>query len=149
MSGHTDVSTIGGETGPNFLGSGDNQFDLVRAGWKYVPTTHLLVETHAAFMDESFHERNFFAQPLSSENYGEWIAGTRSTWNWLSNQVLETGYTARRIRDSGSDPFLTIRPAHSVPGGFLWEHGPPPDSLCPADSQLLASAVARDGRFAL
>ncbi|HKT49160.1 MAG TPA: TonB-dependent receptor [Candidatus Angelobacter sp.] len=106
LSGHTDVSTIGGEVGPNFLGSGDSQFDLARAGWKYVPTPHLLVETHAAFMDESFHQRNSFSQPLSSENYGEWIAGTRSTWNWLPNHVLETGYTARRIRDGGNDFFF-------------------------------------------
>lgn len=106
LSGHTDVSTIGGDVGPNFLGSGDNRFDLARAGWKYVPTPHLLVETHAAFMDESFHERNSFAQPLSSENYGEWIAGIMSTWSWLSNHVLEAGYTARRIRDGGNDFFF-------------------------------------------
>ena len=103
LSGHTDVSTIGGDVGPNFLGSGDNHFDLARAGWKYVPTPHLLLETHAAFMDQSFHERNSFAQPLSSANYGEWVAGTRSTWDWLPNHVLEAGYTARRIRDGGND----------------------------------------------
>ena len=106
LSGHTNVSKIGGEVGPNFLGSGNNQFDLARAGWKYVVTPHLLVDTHAAFMDESFHEKNSFAQPLSSENYGEWIAGTRSTWNWLPNNVLEAGYTARRIRDGGNDFFF-------------------------------------------
>ncbi len=103
LSGHTDVSTIGGDVGANLLGSGDNRFDLARAGWKYVATPQLLVETHAAFMDESFRERNSFAQPLSSENYGEWIAGTRSTWSWLPSHILEAGYTARRIRDGGSD----------------------------------------------
>lgn len=106
LSGHTDVSKIGGAIGPNFLGSGDNQFDLVRGGWKFVPSPHLLLETHGAYLDEGFHEKNSFAQPLGSELYGEWIGGTRSTWSWLPDHVLEIGYTARRIRDGGTNFFF-------------------------------------------
>jgi hypothetical protein len=106
LSGHTDVSKIGGSVGPNFLGSGDNQFDLARAGWKLVAGPNLLVDTHVAYIDESFRERNSFTQPLSSELYGEWIGGTATTWNWMSGHVLEAGYAARRIRDGGNSVFF-------------------------------------------
>lgn len=102
LSGHTDVAKIGGITGLNSTGKGSNQIDLVRAGWNFAVSPRLLLETHGAYLDESFDERNAAGLPLNGEHYGEWIAGTRSTWNWLNGHVLETGYVARRLREGSS-----------------------------------------------
>ena len=102
LSGHTDVAKIGGLTGLNSTGTGSNQIDLARAGWKFAVSPRLLLETHGAYLDESFDERNTSDMPLNGEHYGEWVAGTRTTWGWLNGHVLEAGYVARRLRDGAS-----------------------------------------------
>jgi hypothetical protein len=106
LSGHTDVKRNDATPQANVLGSGNNQFDLSRAGWRYMVSPKLLVETHAAYLDQRFEELNPFGQLLGTEYYGEWLGGTQATWNWSSNQVLEAGYTARRLRDGGTNVSL-------------------------------------------
>lgn len=106
LSGHTDLNRHDAIPRADLLGSGDNQFDLSRVGWKYVVSAKLLLETHAAYLDERFEELNPFGQLLGNEYYGEWLGGTKATWNWRSDQVLEAGYTARRLRDGGTNNFF-------------------------------------------
>lgn len=132
LSGHTDVAKIGGLTGPNSTGKGSNQIDLARAGWNFAVSPRLLLETHGAYLDQSFDERNTAGLPLSGEHYGEWVAGTRTTWSWFSGHVLEAGYIARRLRD-GLSTF-----------SFNETSGAPDFSLTSAGTGLRQTAYAQN-----
>src|SRR5262249_25142793 len=33
--------------------------------------------------------------------YGEWVGQTRTSWSWGKDQLLEAGFTGRRLRESG------------------------------------------------
>jgi hypothetical protein len=106
LLGHTDVTHR--ETNPdaNTLNTGGNDLDVLRLGWRFTATPHLLLDTHASYIRERFDVRNFSDQILNTDYYGEWEGGARATWNWNKDHVLEAGYTGRRLRDSGFFQFF-------------------------------------------
>ncbi len=99
LNGHTDINRTVSGADPNELTTGGSDFTLVRLGWRSVITPHLLVETHGVYVRQSSEQKNPSDQLLSSEYYGEWVGGTRTTWSWREGNILEAGYTARQLRD--------------------------------------------------
>ena len=99
IDGHTNLDQSGTIFDLNSLKSGTNDFTLARLGWKFAVTQHLLLDTRGAYIRQRTATRNFADQPLSADYYGEWVGGTRAVWNWGGDRVLESGYTARRLRD--------------------------------------------------
>jgi hypothetical protein len=70
---------------------------MARVGWRWTVNPHLLVDTHAAFLESPFTVRNVFLQNLQDEHYNEAVAGSTVVWSWRQNHVLEGGWTARRV----------------------------------------------------
>jgi hypothetical protein len=106
LLGHTDVNHTEINPDANTLNTGGNDLDLLRFGWRFTATPHLLLDTHASYIRQRFDIRNFSDQILNTDYYGEWESGTRVTWNWNKDHVLETGYTGRRLRDAGYSSFF-------------------------------------------
>jgi len=116
MDGHTDINRTVPDNDPNALLAGGNDFTLARLGWRSLITPHLLLETHGVYMRETFAQKNPFSQLLSRESYGEWVGGTRATWSWREGNVLEAGYTARRLRDGQTQFEYTDQGPVQLPG---------------------------------
>jgi hypothetical protein len=120
LDGHTNVSDSSAIT-VNDLSTGGNDFTLARLGWRYTVTPHLLFDTQGAYIRQTFLTRNLAHQILSTDYYGEWVGQTRASWNWTKNQVLEAGFTGRRLRDSGySQDFSELDPATLQPRPLLF-----------------------------
>jgi hypothetical protein len=107
LAAHTDLDQVNTDPGPNSLSTGGNDFNLARVGWRYAVTPHLLLDSEGAYIRQRFDTRNPFDQVLSTDYYGEWVGGTHAVWNWRKDHVLEAGYTARRLRDSGYSLFFS------------------------------------------
>ncbi|MCU1311629.1 MAG: hypothetical protein JWO20_2754, partial [Candidatus Angelobacter sp.] len=104
--GHTDLSRRF-PADFNQTASGDSNFALARAGWRFAASPRLLVESHAAYLDQSFRKANADGLFLNQDAYGEWVGGTSVVWNWSKDNVLEAGWTGRGLRNSGSSTFFT------------------------------------------
>jgi hypothetical protein len=104
--GHTDMhdSTA---TEINSFASGRSDFALARAGWRWAVSPHLLVDARAAFFREPEELRNPSNQILQTADHQEWVGGTGVTWNWASDDVLEAGWTTRRVAESLSQVTYT------------------------------------------
>lgn len=97
--GHTSMhdSSV---TDVNGFASGKSDFMLARVGWRWAATPKLLVDARAAFFREPYSLRNPEHQPVSNNDYREWIGGGNITWNWARSQLLEAGWTIRHIGES-------------------------------------------------
>jgi len=101
LVGHTDFNHSEPSPDANTLTTGANDLDLLRLGWRFAASPNLLLDTHASYIRQRFDTRNFSDVILNTDYYGEWEGGTRAAWSWSKDHVLEAGYTARRLRDSG------------------------------------------------
>jgi hypothetical protein len=118
IGGRTDAELVHAMAplGANDFKHGINDFVMVRTGWRWSVSPHLVIDTRAAYLQAPFSIRNSSAQLLQRHEYDEWVAGSDVVWNWRSNQILEGGWTARRI--------------HSGTNNILYEpNGIPPASL--------------------
>jgi hypothetical protein len=106
LGGQTYTQLTGNSSNPDAFATGNSTFTLVRAGWRWGVTPHLLLDSHAAYLSEPYDSHNSSGQLLDSYSYGEWLGGTRATWEWKNNDVLEGGATLRRLRDSGYSAFF-------------------------------------------
>jgi hypothetical protein len=104
-SGRTD-STDSATKDPNLFASGRSDFTLVRTGWRWGVTPHLLLDARAAYIREPDSLRNPAYQILSTSDYREWVGSGGLTWSWAKEHVLEAGWTARRIDDRASTAFF-------------------------------------------
>jgi hypothetical protein len=109
VGGHTDASssTSGSELTANDFRQGGNDFTLSRLGWRFAATPRLLFDSRAAYIREAFKTRNPVGQTLNADYYGEWVGGTLAAWNWGKSNVLQGGWTVRRLRDSGYVAFYS------------------------------------------
>jgi len=123
LDGHTDVRETEKIVSLNALKSGSNDITLARLGWRFA-TPHLLLDTRGAYIRERSNTRNPVQQPLNVDYYGEWVGGSRAVWNWGNDQVLEAGYTGRRLKDSNySVLYLTQQNQFVSPFVFSPENG--------------------------
>ncbi len=107
LDGHTDVERHDPANTVNDLDTGTNDFTIGRLGWRYAITPKLLLDSDAAYIRQRSDTRNFSHQILNSGYYGEWVLAARSTWNWGKAQVMEAGYSARRLRDTAFEFFYS------------------------------------------
>jgi hypothetical protein len=99
--GHTDMHDLTA-SGVNSFASGKSDFTLARAGWRWAVSQHLLVDARGAFFREPDTLRNPSNQILQTTDHQEWVGGTGLTWNWASDNVLQAGWTTRRIGQTSS-----------------------------------------------
>jgi len=87
-------------TNPSLLKTGSNDLAIGRLGWRWTPTSDLLVDAHAAFVRTSFEE--LFADASRTDfSDREWSGGTNVSWSWHRGMILQAGYSLRRpLRDS-------------------------------------------------
>jgi CarboxypepD_reg-like domain len=99
--GHTDLNDSTA-VDSNTIATGRSDFALARAGWRWAINPHLLVDARGAFFREPEELRNPASQILETTDHQEWVGGTGLTWNWAKDEVLEAGWTTRRVRQSYS-----------------------------------------------
>ena len=99
--GHTDMHDSSA-TDINSFATGRSDFALARLGWRWSVSPHLLLDARAAFFREPDELRNPMNQIVSTADHGEWVGGTGLTWNWAKDEILEAGWTTRRVHESSS-----------------------------------------------
>ncbi len=95
-----DRSSIRDQLGFNQLMTGHNVFSLARMGWRGSMSPQLVWSARAAFIRHPYDESNSQNNVLRGGYHGEWAGGTTAIWSWKRNQVLEVGWSMRRIRES-------------------------------------------------
>lgn len=95
-----DRSSIRDQLGPNQLMTGHNVFSLARVGWRNSITPQLLWSARAAFIRHPYDESNSQDNVLRGGYHGEWAGGTAAVWSWKRSQVLEAGWSLRRLRSN-------------------------------------------------
>jgi hypothetical protein len=114
LYGHSHLNRSSA-AGINETASGSSNFAFVRAGWRFAASPRLLVQSHAAYLDQSSLKANPGGQLLNRGADGEWVGGTSVVWNWSKDNVLEAGWTGRSLRNSGSSVYFDFA---SVPLAF-------------------------------
>jgi hypothetical protein len=80
--------------------SGNSDFTLARAGWRWALSPRLLLEARGAYMrepDQLFNTANVL---LSKNDHREWVGGAGVSWAWAQDQVLQAGWSERQLSDS-------------------------------------------------
>jgi hypothetical protein len=90
---------------PNNIQRATNDFMMGRVGWRWTVSSHLLIDTRAAYFQARFYYRNPSNQPLDNDHYAEWVTGGSVAWNWRKDHVLEAGWTTRRAGTSDESTF--------------------------------------------
>ncbi|MGP0020069.1 MAG: carboxypeptidase regulatory-like domain-containing protein [Candidatus Sulfotelmatobacter sp.] len=111
--GHTDMhdpTVTAADT--NSFASGQSDFTLVRAGWRWSVSPQLLMDARAAYLREPDQLFNPANQVVATTYHGEWVGGSGLTWAWSKEQVLEAGWTERQLRD---DSFQAYYPTTGAP----------------------------------
>jgi hypothetical protein len=112
VGGKTDASSSvpASGLGANDFSQGGNDFTLARLGWRFAATPSLLFDTRAAYIREAFKTRSPLGQTLNTDYYGEWVVGSTAAWSWEKSNVLQGGWTVRRLRDTGYAAFYSAGP---------------------------------------
>lgn len=76
---------------------------LAAAGWRYSSGGRLMAASRLAYLREKFNNRNRDSLSLGAGYYGEWASESRLTWMWGEGKSLDAGWSARRLRDNGSE----------------------------------------------
>ena len=102
VGGHTlyDVVNPAYTPTPSDIERATNDFMMGRVGWRWTVNPHLLVETHAAYLQSPDAWWNLSLQPLENDHHAEWVAGGSLIWSWQKEQVLEGGWMTRRVANS-------------------------------------------------
>jgi len=74
-------------------------YTLGNLGWRYSPTSRLLISSHAAWVREKHDDTTPQSLPLAGGYYGEWVGNTAATWMWGEHATLEAGWQMRRVRN--------------------------------------------------
>lgn len=85
------------DLGINALTTAGYHYTLGNLGWRYSPTSRLLVANHAAWMREKFDNNNPTRLPLGAGYYGEWV------WN-ASATILRRACSGIIIRSTAWRP---------------------------------------------
>ena len=80
--------------------SGKSDFTLARVGWRWAVSPQLLLDARAAYIRGPDQLYNNAGNLLTNSDHREWVGGAGLSWAWAPDQVLQAGFSARRIRDS-------------------------------------------------
>jgi len=102
IGGHTlyDVVNPAYTPTPSDIQHATNDLMMGRVGWLWTVDPHLLVETHAAYLQSPDAWWNVDRQPLENDHHAEWVAGGSLVWSWQKEHVLEAGWMTRRVSNS-------------------------------------------------
>ena len=99
--GHTNMAATDPASLVNYqYASGNSDFTLTRAGWRFAVNPRLLIDAHAAYIrepDSLFNNTNIL---LTKTDHREWIGGGGITWAWAPEQVFQAGFSGRHLKDS-------------------------------------------------
>lgn len=102
--GHTDMNDPTAADFDSFA-SGRSDFTLARAGWRWSVSPRLLLDAWTAYFREPDELRNPEHHILTTNDYAERVGGSSLTWSWANDQVLEAGWTTRRVHENASNAF--------------------------------------------
>lgn len=105
LAGRTNLDQTNAIFDNNQFKTGQNNFTLARAGWRFAMSPNLVLEATGAYIEQQFRLRNTSGQNLNGDYYGEWVGTTRALWHWSQGHILEAGYTGRRLSDTGYSVF--------------------------------------------
>ena len=88
--------------GVNSLTAAGYHYTLGNLGWRYSPTSKLMIVNHFAWMREKFDNSNPARLPLGAGFYGEWVWNASATWMWNKQTPLDAGWSLRRLRSNGT-----------------------------------------------
>ena len=92
----SDLASL--QASPNALflyASGKSNFSFARAGWRWAPSEHFLVEARGAYIREADELSNPFGLLVTKDIYHEWMGGSSLTWAWSKTNILQAGWTRR------------------------------------------------------
>jgi len=97
-AGHTSAhdSSV---TDINGFRDGKSDFGLGRTGWRWTISPNLLVQARGAFLREPTDLRDPEGVIANTYDYREKVGSAGVTWSWAHNQVLEAGWSTRRISE--------------------------------------------------
>jgi hypothetical protein len=90
---------------PNFLNvikTGTSDLAIARLGWRWAPSSNLLVDARAAFVRTFFDESNTNGQFLDRSLDREWSGGANVSWSWHKGAILQAGYSLRRPKQQST-----------------------------------------------
>ena len=94
-----DASSNRDTLGINSVMRDGYHYTLGNLGWRYSPTSKLLISSHAAWVREKHDDTTPESLPLAGAYYGEWVGNTAATWMWGEQATLEAGWQVRRVRN--------------------------------------------------
>ena len=99
--GHTSVrdSSV---TDINGFRDGKSDFGLERVGWRWTISPNLLVQARGAFLREPTDLRDPEGVIANTYDYREKVGSAGLTWSWAQDQVLEAGWSVRRIGETNA-----------------------------------------------
>src|SRR5206468_8927139 len=87
---------------------GVNVLAVGRLGWRWSPSSNLVLDVYGAYVSTRFEEDNASAQLIDKSRDYEWSAGTNFSWGWRPRAILQAGYSLRRPSQAfASDTFVT------------------------------------------
>ena len=99
--GHTNMEVNDPGALENFqYASGNSDFTLARAGWRFAVNPRLLLDARAAYIrepDQLFNNMNVL---LTKTDHREWVGGVGVSWAWAPDQVFQAGFSERQMRDA-------------------------------------------------
>ena len=93
---------------PTELGKGINDLAIGRLGWRWTPSSNLVLDVYGAYVSTRFEEDNASDQLIDKSRDYEWSGGANFSWNWQRRAILQTGYSVRRPSQAfASDTFVS------------------------------------------
>lgn len=125
--GHTNMAMDNPSTLQNFeFASGDSNFTLARAGWRWALSPRLFLDAHGSYLtepDQLFNNTNLL---LAKTDHREWAGGATLSWAWSQNELLQAGLAERQLRDRTYSVSFTgsgVPAAYSIAGTGLRQSG--------------------------
>lgn len=81
----------------NDFSNGKSDFGLGLAAWRWTISPNLLVQARGAFLREPTDLRDPEGVIANSYDYWEKVGSAAMTWNWARDQLLDAGWSTRRI----------------------------------------------------
>ena len=99
--GHTNMAMSDPASLANFnYASGNSDFTLARAGWRWTLSPRLLIDARAAYLREPDQLFNNAGVLVTKTDHREWEGGAGVSWAWAADEVLQAGWSERQLRDS-------------------------------------------------
>jgi len=85
---------------PTEVRKGLNDLAIGRLGWRWTPSSNLVLDVYGAYVSTRFEQDNAAAQLIQKSRDFEWSNGTNFSWSWHRQAILQSGYSLRRPSQS-------------------------------------------------